>query len=165
MANTYSQCYFHVTFHVKSNRFLIPKHLLPELFKYTTGIVQGKKHKMIAIGGIPDHIHLFVGLRPDVAISDLVHDVKGTTSKFLNEKFYATGQFRWQKGFGVFTYSRSQIRNVANYIHNQEKHHEKKSFKEEYIEILNRFDVDYDPKYLFDYTEDPDDQIPNKKNS
>jgi len=156
MANTYSQCYVHVTFHVKYNRYLIPKQHLDELYKYTTGIVQEKRHKMIAIGGMPDHIHLLIGIRPDVAISDLVHDIKGTTSKFINAKVYKTGQFRWQKGLGAFTYSRSQIDRVAKYILNQEKHHKYKTFQQEYIQILNQFKVDYDSKYLFDFQDDID---------
>ena len=104
---------------------------------------------MITINNMPDHLHLLVGLRPDSSLSDLVRDVKAGSSKFINEKRWVIGRFSWQEGFGAFSYSRSQLGAVIRYIENQQKHHAKKSFREEYVALLEKFGVEYDPRYIF----------------
>jgi REP element-mobilizing transposase RayT len=149
MANTYTQIYIHVVFAVEGRQSLIhPKHN-DELQKYITGIVSAQRHKLIAINNLPDHLHLLVGLRPEASLSDLMRDVKAGSSKFINEKRWVNGRFSWQEGFGGFSYSRSQLGAVIGYIESQQKHHATKSFREEYVELLERFNVDYDPRYLF----------------
>jgi REP element-mobilizing transposase RayT len=154
MANTYTQIYIHVVFAVQGRQNLIPKEHKEELHKYITGIVQNKGQKLIAINSMPDHAHVFIGMKPNIALSDLVRDIKNNSSNFINEKKWVRGRFNWQKGFGAFSYGHSQIDVVAKYILNQEKHHEKKTFKEEYLEMLKKFTVEYDEKYLFEWIED-----------
>lgn len=151
MANTYTQIYIHVVFAVQERACLIKPEWREELFKYITGILKNKGIKLIAIGGVEDHIHILFGLEPRIAISDLVRDIKANSSKFINEKGFVRGKFYWQEGFGAFSYSRSQVDAVAKYILNQEKHHAKRSFKTEYIDLLDRFDVDYDERHLFNW--------------
>ncbi len=122
-------------------------------FKYITGIVKNKKQKLICINGVQDHVHILIGLKPEKAISDLVRDVKNNSSDFINKNKLVRGRFSWQKGYGVFSYSNSQLDRVVKYIMNQEKHHKRKTFKEEYIEFLEKFSIEYDEKYLFDWIE------------
>ena len=149
MANTYTQIYIHVVFAVEGRQNLIPPEHNDELQKFITGIVSGQRQKLIAINNMPDHLHLLVGLRPDSSLSDLVRDVKAGSSKFIKEKRWVAGRFSWQEGFGAFSYSRSQLGTVIRYVENQQQHHARKSFREEYIELLERFGVDYDAKYIF----------------
>ncbi len=149
MANTYTQIYIHVVFAVEGRQNLIKPEHNDELQKYITGIVSGQKQKLIAINNMPDHLHLLVGMKPDLALSDLMRDVKAGSSKFINEKRWVIGRFSWQEGFGAFSYSRSQLGTVIRYIENQQKHHAKKSFRDEYVELLEKFGVDYDPRYIF----------------
>lgn len=149
MANTYTQIYLHIVFAVEGRQNLIASAHNDELQKYITGIVTAQKHKLIAINNMPDHLHLLVGLRPDAALSDLVRDVKAGSSKFVNERRWVVGRFSWQEGFGAFSYSRSQLGTVIRYIENQPKHHAKKSFREEYLEMLEKFGVEYDRRYVF----------------
>lgn len=124
-----------------------------DLFKYIGGIFREKKQKLLAIGGIADHIHLLFGLKPNIAISDLIRDVKASSSGFVNDERFTRGRFRWQEGFGAFSYSRSQLDSVVKYVLNQEKHHAKRSFREEYIGLLDRFEVEYEDRFLFDWIE------------
>lgn len=149
MPNTYSQIYVHIVFSVEHRQNLIPTQYKAELHKFISGIVTNNKHKMIQINSMPDHMHIFVGMNPGIAISELVRDIKANSSRFINKKQWVVGRFNWQEGYAAFSYAHSQIEDVANYILNQEKHHAYKSFREEYIEILKRFNVDYDEKYLF----------------
>lgn len=149
MANTYTQIYIQVVFAVEGRQSLIPAEHNDELQKYITGIVSAQRHKLIAINNMPDHLHLLVGLRPDAALSELVRDVKANSSRFINEKRWVLGRFSWQEGFGAFSYSRSQLGAVIRYIENQQKHHAKKSFLDEYTALLERFEVDYDNRYVF----------------
>jgi REP element-mobilizing transposase RayT len=149
MANTYTQIYLHVVFAVEGRQNLIAPEHNDELQKYITGIVTAQKHKLIVINNMPDHLHLLVGLRPDAALSDLVREVKAGSSKFINEKRWVLGRFSWQEGFGAFSYARSQLGAVIRYIQNQQKHHAKKSFRDEYLELLEKFGVEYDRKYIF----------------
>jgi putative transposase len=153
MANTYTQIYIHVVFAVRERESLIQPKWREELFRYITGILTNKGHKLIAIGGVADHIHVLFGMTPTVALSDLVRDVKTSSSTFINGKKWVTGKFYWQDGFGAFSYSRSQIDDVAKYVLNQEEHHAEQTFKQEYIKLLERFDVEYVDKYLFDWIE------------
>ncbi len=153
MANTYTQLYIQMVFTVSRKENLIAKLHKEELHKYITGIVQNRKTKMLAIHCMPDHSHVFVGLHPTIAISDLVRDIKAASSGFINEKNWVKGKFNWQEGFGAFSYSRSQIDTVIKYIHNQEEHHKKRTFKEEYLDMLKQFQIEYDEKYLFEWIE------------
>ncbi|HEX5317040.1 MAG TPA: IS200/IS605 family transposase [Candidatus Kapabacteria bacterium] len=151
MPNTYTQVYIHLIFAVKNRECLIPREHKAELQKYITGVVTNKKNKLIAIENEPDHIHILVGLRPDTAISDLARDIKSNSSRWLNEQSWMQTEFRWQEGFGAFSYSRSQLANVIAYIQNQEEHHKKRTFREEYIALLEAFGIEYDERYLFDF--------------
>ncbi len=149
MANTYTQIYLHVVFAVEGRQSLIKPEHNDELQKYITGIVTGQKQKLIVINNMLDHLHLLVGIKPDIALSDLVRDIKAGSSKFIKEKHWVKGRFSWQEGFGAFSYSRSQLGAVIRYIENQQIHHAKKSFRAEYIELLEKFGVEYDPQYIF----------------
>ncbi len=151
MANTYTQIHIQSVFAVQGRANLIQKEWKDELFKYIGGIFRNKKQKLIAVGGIEDHIHLLFGLRPNLALSDLIRDVKANSSSFVNEKRFVRGKFSWQEGLGAFSYSKSQIDQVAKYVMNQEKHHAKRTFKEEYMLLLERFEVEHDEQYLFDW--------------
>jgi len=150
MANTYSQIYIHVVFAVEGRQSLIKAEHNDELQKYITRIISGERHKLIAINNVPDHLHMLIGVRPDASLSDLVRAVKAGSSKFINSKRWVAGRFSWQEGFGAFSHSRSQLGAVIRYIENQPAHHAKKSFREEYITLLEKFDVDYDPRYIFE---------------
>lgn len=154
MANTYTQIYIQVVFAVRGRQNLIPKAHQEELHKYITGIVQNKGQKLIAINSMPDHSHVFIGMKPTIVLSDLVRDMKNNSSGFINEKKWVQGKFNWQKGFGAFSYGHSQMDAVVKYIRNQEKHHAKKTFREEYLEMLEKFEVEYDERYLFEWIED-----------
>jgi putative transposase len=149
MADTYTQIYLHVVFAVEGRQNLIKLEHNEEFQKYITGIISAQKQKLIAINNMPDHVHLLIGLRPDSSLSDLVRDIKANSSKFISEKRWVAGRFSWQQGFGAFSYSHSQIGTVVRYIQDQPKHHAKKSFKEEYIEFLKKFDVGFEEKYIF----------------
>jgi putative transposase len=149
MANTYTKIYIHGVFSVRDRFCLISKNWKDELYKYITGIVQNNGHKLIAINGMSDHLHVFIGMKPSQSLSDLMQDIKGDSSKWINSKQFVKGRFSWQEGFGAFSYSSLQIDNIVNYILTQEEHHRKYSFEEEYKELLKEFNIEYDDKYLF----------------
>ena len=149
MPGTFTQIYIHIVFAVKGRENLISKEWSAKLYKYIAGIIKGKGQKPIIINGMPDHIHAFVGLKPSMAISDLVRDIKNNSTNFINKNRFVHGKFSWQEGFGAFSYSQSQIQNVYEYIKDQEGHHKKKTFREEYLDLLKKFEVDYNEKYLF----------------
>ncbi len=153
MAGTYSQIYIHIVFAVKGRANLLGEGWREEVFKYISGIIKEKGQKPIIVNGVSDHVHSFIGLRPDMAISDLVRDIKNNSSNFINKKGFIRGKFCWQEGYAVFSYAHSQIKAVYNYILNQDQHHKKKSFKEEYIELLQKYQIPYDERYLFDWIE------------
>jgi len=153
MAGTFSQLYIQVVFAVKGRENLIATTWKDDLHKYIAGIIKGKEQKSIIVNGMPDHIHAFIGLRPAMAISDLVRDIKNNSSNFINDKKFVKGKFSWQNGYGAFSYGHSQMDTVYNYILNQEKHHKKKTFREEYLEFLKKFEITYDEKYLFEWIE------------
>jgi len=149
MPNTYTQVYIHIVFTVQNRISLIMSEWQAELYKYITGIVQNSGHKLIVINGMPDHLHLFIGMKPNQSLSELVQDIKGDSSKWINEKGFVQGRFEWQSGFGGFSYSISQIDTVVQYINNQVNHHKTKTFIEEYLEFLEKFKVPYDERYIF----------------
>jgi REP element-mobilizing transposase RayT len=153
MANTYTQIYLHIVFSVKGRQNLISKTWKEDLYKYICGIVNGKDQKVYAIGGVSDHIHILLSIKPNISPSDLIRDIKANSSKWINEKKYIVGKFQWQEGFGAFSYSKSHLDTVIAYINNQEEHHQKKSFKEEYLKLLQKYDIEYDEKYLFEWIE------------
>jgi REP element-mobilizing transposase RayT len=151
MANVYTKIYLQLVFTPQGRENVIPVRHKEELQKYTTGIIQNRKHKLLAINYMPDHVHIFIGYNPSQALPDLLRDIKANSSKFINEKKWMTGKFRWQEGYGAFSYSHSQIDNVIQYINRQDEHHKQIRFREEYQKYLEEFEVEYDPTYLFDY--------------
>ncbi len=153
MPNTYTQLYIQFVFAVKGRESLVEKAWKDDLYKYITGIVQNNKSNLIAINGTADHIHIFVGYKPSISIPDLVKDIKVASTLWINGKRLVKGKFSWQEGYGAFSYSRSQLDVVCKYIANQEAHHKKKTFQQEYLDFLKQFEVEYDEKYLFDFIE------------
>ncbi len=151
MANTYSQIYFQVVFAVKFRHNLLQKPWRDEVFKYMSGIITEKGQKAIIVNGVSDHVHLFIGLKPSISLSDLVRDVKNNSSNLINDMKLTRGKFAWQGGFGAFSYAPSAINNVYNYILNQESHHKKTLFKLEFLDLLQQFEIEYNDKYLFDW--------------
>lgn len=149
MANTYTQIHIQVVFAVKYRAGLISKEWKDELYKYITGIVQNNGHKLLAINGMEDHIHVFFGMRPVQSLSDLLQDIKGNSSKWINDQRFLKTRFEWQQGYGAFSYAKSQVSTVITYIRNQEIHHARKKFLDEYTELLKEFEVDYDERYVF----------------
>lgn len=149
MANTYTQLYIHCVFAVKFRKAVIHIDWEERLHKYITGIVQNNGHKMLAINSAHDHLHMLVGLNPKQSISDMMRLVKGDSSEFINKHRFTPGKFQWQEGYGAFTINRSQIDGVVKYILNQKTHHHKKTFQEEYLEILKDYGIEYDEKYIF----------------
>ena len=153
MANTYTQIYIHIIFAVKYRDALISSSWKERLHKYITGIIQNQGHKLITINTMPNHAHIFVGMKPDAALSDLVRDVKRDSTNFVNNEINRKGKFGWQEGFGAFSYSQSQIDSVAKYILNQEEHHCRKTFREEYETMLKDYAVEFNERYVFDWIE------------
>jgi Transposase and inactivated derivatives len=149
MANTYTQIHIQAVFTVQNRDCIIGKSWKDELFKYITGIIQNHGHKVLAINGMPDHVHVLFGMRPTQSLSDLMQDIKGDSSKWTNNRRFMAGHFAWQEGYGAFSYSKSQIGTVINYINNQEVHHQRKTFIEEYHEILKKFEIVFDEQYVF----------------
>jgi REP element-mobilizing transposase RayT len=154
MANTYTQIYIQIVFAVKGRQNLILKEKREELQKFITGIVHNRGQKLFAVYAMPDHVHMLVSMSPTITISDLVRDIKAGSSKFINDQKWMTEKFNWQEGYGAFSYSKSSVDVVVKYILNQEEHHKNKSFKNEYLEFLEKFDIEYNPKYLFEWIED-----------
>jgi REP element-mobilizing transposase RayT len=154
MANTYTRFYVHLVFAVRYRKALIQKTWKDEFEKYITGIIQTYNHKLLAVGTQPDHIHIFIGYNVNHLIPDLVEEIKTSTGEWIKRKNLSTNKFAWQNGYGAFTHSRSQIDAVVKYIMNQEKHHKKKRFKEEYLEILAKNAVEFKNEYLFEFFDD-----------
>ena len=151
MPGTFSNIYIQVVFAVKGRANLINNNFKTDLHKYIAGIIKGKDQKSIIVNGMQDHIHAFIGLKPAMAISDLVRDVKNNSSNFVNDHKLVKGKFEWQDGYGAFSYLHSHIEKVYNYILHQEEHHKKKTFKQEYLDFLTAFEISYDEKYLFEW--------------
>jgi len=152
MADTYTQLYIQIIFAVKGRKNQIHEKIRVQIEKYICGIITNKKSKPIAIYCNPDHIHILIGIHPSVSISDITRDIKSNSSRWINENKMITS-FAWQKGYGAFSYSKSQLNNVVNYILNQPEHHKVKSFHTEYLELLKEYKVQYDDKYLFEWLE------------
>ena len=153
MANTYTQIYIQIVFAVQGRQNLIRHENREELHKFITGIVQNRGQKLYAVFAMPDHVHVLVSLKPNISISDLVRDIKAGSSKFINDKKWINNKFKWQEGYGAFSYSKSSVDMVVKYIINQEEHHKNKSFKIEYLEFLKKFEIEYNPEYLFEWIE------------
>ena len=151
MANTYSQIYIQIVFAEKGRENLLLEKNRDTLQKFITGIITNREQKLLAIYVMPDHVHILIGLKPSIAISDLVRDIKAGSSKFINDNRWVKGKFSWQEGYGAFSYSKSAIDNVVKYILNQKEHHQKKTFREEYFDFLEKFEVEFDEKYLFEF--------------
>lgn len=151
MANTYSQIYIQIIFAVKGRQNLISKQHREQLHKYITGIITNRGQKLLAIFAMPDHVHILISIKPDMRISDLVRDIKSGSSKFINDSRWVRGKFSWQEGYGAFSYPKSATNKVVEYILNQEDHHKRKSFREEYLDFLQKFEIDYEEKYVFEW--------------
>jgi putative transposase len=149
MANTYTQIHIHAVFAVRHRDCVIKSGWKDELYKYMTGIVQNNHHKLLAINGMPDHVHILFGLRPTQSISDLMQDIKGSSSKWINEKGLVHGKFSWQEGYGAFSYAKTVLPDVINYIQRQREHHTRKTFLEEYLGFLKEFEIEYDDRFVF----------------
>ena len=149
MANTYSQIHIHFVFATQFRNALISEIWEKRLYEYMIAIIHNYGHKVLAINGMPDHVHILTGRRPEQGVSELVRIVKSSTSKWINEEKLTSSKFAWQAGFGAFSYAKSDLPKVINYINNQKDHHKKSSFKQEYLKILNGFEVDYNPEYIF----------------
>ena len=154
MADTYSQIYIHIVCAVKHRDRLLPSAQREEIHKYITGICKKNSTKLIVINSVPNHIHILVGMNPAIALSDLVRDIKSSSTAFINEKKMVRGKFAWQVGYGAFSNGHSQLGGVVKYIENQEKHHTRKSFRDEYLDMLKKWDVAYEERYAFDFSED-----------
>ena len=149
MPNTYTQLYIHFVFAVQNRLSLIQINWQNDLYKYMNGIIEDQGHKQFAINGMPDHVHILVSMNPRQATSELMFQIKRSSSLWINEKRLVAGRFSWQEGFGAFSYGKSQVQDVCRYIENQQVHHKKRTFHEEYIEILKAFDVEYDERFVF----------------
>jgi REP element-mobilizing transposase RayT len=151
VANTYTQIYIQTVFAVSGRASLIKPEFKAQLYKYIGGVIKNNGHKPIAINGMPDHIHILIGMKPSMALSDLVRDIKANSSKHVNENRWVRGRFEWQEGYGAFSYGHSQYSSVATYIENQEQHHQRRSFKSEYLTLLQKFDIAFEDKYVFEF--------------
>ena len=153
MANTFSQIYIQTVFAVSNRQSLIKPEFKEELCKYVSGIVRNQGQKLIAINGVADHIHILIGLRPAMALADLVREIKADSSNFINKERFVHGRFSWQEGYGAFSYGHSQLDTIIRYIQNQEKHHSRRSFRDEYLTLLRKFDIAFEEKYVFEFIE------------
>ena len=151
MANTYTQLNVQAVFSVKGRGNFLTTHFRDRLFEYISGILKGIGQYPLAVNGYSDHVHVFFELNPATSIADVMEKVKANSSKWINDNHFVPGKFEWQRGYGAFTYSKSQRENVIHYILNQEKHHHRESFRDEYLELLQKFDIDYDDRYLFEF--------------
>lgn len=151
MANTFSQIYIQTVFAVSNRESLIKPAFKEEVYKYIAWIVRNQGKKLIAINGIADHIHILIGLKPSMALADLMRDIKADSSNFINKRKLVHGRFSWQDGYGAFSYGHSQLDTVIHYIQNQEKHHKRRTFKHEYLALLRKFDIAFDEKYVFNF--------------
>lgn len=151
--STYSQIYIQIVFAVKNRQALIAHSWEEQLYKYITGIVQNKGQKMLSINGMPDHIHILIGMKPSCCLSDLVREIKKSSNSFVKEQEFTKYKFEWQEGFGAFSYSHSALDNIIGYINNQKEHHKKRSFKDEYIDFLEKFNIEFNNEYLFEWIE------------
>jgi len=153
MANTFSQIYIQTVFAVSNRQSLIKPEFREDLYKYITGIVTNQGQKLIAINGVADHVHVLIGLRPAMALADLVQEIKADSANFINKNRWVRGRFSWQEGYGAFSYGHSQLDTIIRYIQNQDQHHRRRSFREEYLTLLRKFDIAFEEKYIFEFIE------------
>jgi REP element-mobilizing transposase RayT len=153
IANTFSQIYIQTVFAVSNRQSLIKPAFQEELYKYITGIVRNQGQKLISINGVADHVHILIGLKPAMALADLVREIKSDSTNFINEKKLVRGRFSWQEGYRAFSYGHSQLDRVIRYIQNQEQHHKRNSFRGEYLTLLRKFDIAFEEKYVFKFIE------------
>ncbi len=153
MANTFSQIYIQTVFAVNGRLSLIRPEFKEELYKYMTGIVRNNAQKLISINGMSDHVHILIGLKPAMALADLVRDIKADSSDFINRKKWIRGRFSWQEGYGAFSHGHSRLDTIIRYIQNQEQHHRRRSFKDEYLVWLKKFEIPFEEKYVFQFME------------
>jgi putative transposase len=151
MANTFSQIYIQTVFAVSNRQSLIKPEFKADLYKYVSGIVRNQGQKLISINGVADHVHLLIGLRPAMALADLVQEIKADSTNFINKKRWVRGRFSWQEGYGAFSYGHSQLDTIIRYIQNQEKHHSRRTFRDEYLTLLRKFDIAFKEKYVFEF--------------
>lgn len=155
-AGSYSQLYTHLVFAVKYRERLLLKDFRGEIFSYISGIITNRKHKSLIVNGVADHIHILIGLNPNDKLSDLIACIKRDSSKFINEIEWFRGKFHWQDGYGAFSYGRSQLDRVYKYIANQENHHKRMTFRDEYKGFLKKYQIEFDQKYLFEFFDKDD---------
>jgi REP element-mobilizing transposase RayT len=148
---TFTQLYIQLVFSPKHRDRLLIEQYRPRIFEYLSGITTNLGHKSIIINGVSDHVHLFLGLNPKISISETVKELKRSSSIFINERRFFHEKFEWQEGYGGFSYGKSQVENVYNYILNQEKHHQKRTFREEYLEFLKKYEIEFEEQYLFEF--------------
>lgn len=153
MANTFSQIYVQTVFAVSNRMSLITPEFKEDLHKYITGIIRNQGQKLISINGMSDHLHILIGLKPSMALADLVRDIKADSSAYVNKNKWVRGKFSWQEGYGAFSYGHSQLNTIIRYIQNQEIHHSRRSFKNEYLGLLRKFDIAFEDKYVFEFFE------------
>ena len=151
---TFTQLYVHLIFAVKHRENILHKNIRNRVFEYMSGIITSLKHKSIIVNGVSDHVHIMVGLNPNISISDTIHDLKRSSTLFINDSHLCPGKFGWQEGYGAYSYSRSQLDDIYKYIENQEAHHSKRTFREEYIDFLKKFEIEYEERFLFDFFDD-----------
>lgn len=150
MSQTFTQIYVQIVFSVKGREMLLLKPWRTEVFQYITGIIKGKNQKPIIVNGVSNHVHILVGLKSDVRISDLVRDIKNNSSSFIKDKKFIKGKFAWQEGYGAFSYAKSEINIIYDYIKNQEQHHKKRTYEEEFMDYLKEFEINFNENYVFD---------------
>ena len=150
---TFTQIYIQLVFSPMHKEALLRQNIRTDIFKYMSGIITNLGHKSIIVNGMSDHVHLFLGLNPNLSISDTVKEIKRASSVFINKQRFFSGKFQWQSGYGGFSYSQSHIEKVYNYILNQEQHHAKRTFREEYLDFLNKYDIEFENQYLFEFFE------------
>ncbi|MFN8320052.1 MAG: IS200/IS605 family transposase [Saprospiraceae bacterium] len=153
MPSTFSQIYIQIVLAVRNRECVIHPSWEEELYKYITGIVKKKDQHLLAINGMPDHIHFLIRIRPSCSLSDLMREVKKSTNEFINESKFTKHKFYWQEGYGAFSYSQYEVDKIINYIKNQKEHHMKKSFKAEYLSLLHDFQIEFKDEYLFEWIE------------
>jgi REP element-mobilizing transposase RayT len=153
MPNTYTQLYIHIIFAVKNRNSLIRTEWEEKLYKYISGVISNYGHKLIRINGMPDHLHILIGMKPDCNLSDLVREIKKSSNSYIKESKFTKFTFAWQTGYGAFSVSPSQLDKAINYIINQKKHHKKRSFKYEYLLLLEKYKIEYKSEHLFEWIE------------
>lgn len=153
-AASYTQIYIQLVFATRNRNAFLREEIRPAVFSYISGIIKEMKHKPLTINGMHDHVHIFLGLNPNVSISDTIRDIKRASTLYINSNHLSPYKFEWQNGYGAFSYGRSQVDNVYRYIMNQQEHHRKRTFREEYIEFLRAFDIEYKEEFLFEFFED-----------